>query len=337
MRPYTYSYGNDIYVQDESAIYEPGAAYHPGDRSSILEQIGNTPLLSVGKSFGISNDVRIYAKAEWFNPGGSVKDRAALSMILDAERSGALTKDKTIIDATSGNTGIAYAMIASFLGYRVTLAMPSNASEERKTTLHAYGARVILTDPLSGTDGAQQRVREIVAAEPGKYFYPDQYNNPANWLAHYRTTAVEIWEQSAHRVTHFVAGIGTGGTFVGTSRRLKKLNPEIRCASFQPDSPLHGIEGLKYLQTSIVPGIYDASVADERLEVSTDEAYETAKKLARNEGLFVGISSGAAMAASLKVAAKIEHGLIVTVFPDGGARYGSERFWKTPAFVNAPK
>ncbi len=331
----SYIYNNSYDRSNEPAVAEPTAGYRQGDRSSILMHIGNTPLLRVGRSFRKNENVEIYAKAEWFNPGGSVKDRAAFSMILDAERSGALTRDKTIIDATSGNTGIAYAMIGSVLGYGVMLALPSNAGRERKSILRVYGAEVILTDPLSGTDGAQQRVREIVAAEPGKYFYPDQYNNPANWLAHYRTTAVEIWEQSAQRVTHFVAGIGTGGTFVGTSRRLKKLNPEIQCISFQPDSPLHGIEGLKHLETSVIPGIYDASVADEQMKISTGEAYEMAKTLARDEGLFVGISSGAAMAASLKVAAKIDRGVIVTVFPDGGARYGSEHFWSEPAIVNA--
>ena len=221
-------------------------------------------------------------------------------------------------------------MIGSVLGYHVTLALPANASRERKAALHAYGAKIILTDPLSGTDGAQQLVKEIVAAEPEKYFYPDQYNNPANWIAHYRTTAAEIWEQSEHSVTHFVAGLGTTGTFIGTSRRLKELNPAIRCVSFQPDSPMHGLEGLKHLGTSTVPGIYDASVSDEGLTVSTEEAYELVKRLAREEGLFVGISSGAAMAASLKLALEIGSGVIVTVFPDSGARYVSELFGDEP-------
>ncbi len=297
-----------------------------GDRHSVLGNIGNTPLLKIRRIMPQNECVEIYAKAEWFNPGGSIKDRAALSMIMDAEKSGTLTRDKAVIDATSGNTGIAYAMIGSALGYRVVLALPSNASRERKNALFAYGAEIIFTDPLLGTDGAQQKVKEIVASEPDKYFYPDQYNNPANWRAHYRTTAVEIWEQSGHRVTHFVAGLGTSGTFVGTSRRLKEFNPSVECVSFQPDSPLHGLEGLKYLETSIVPGIYDPTLADDQLFVSTDEAYEMVRRLAREEGMFVGISSGAAMAASLKLASRIDSGVIVTVFPDSGSRYGTEHF-----------
>lgn len=304
---------------DDSEVLYAGA-------SSILDYIGNTPLLRITKPEGIREGVEIYAKAEWFNPGGSVKDRAALSMIREAERTGELTRDRIIIDATSGNTGIAYAMIGCVLGYRVELALPANASRERKTALRAYGAEVILTDPLEGTDGAQQKVKELVAARPGKYFYPDQYNNPANWLAHYRTTAPEMWEQSTHRITHFVAGLGTSGTFVGTSRRLKEFNSRIKCISFQPDSPLHGLEGLKHLSTSIVPGIYDDRIADDQLTVSTDEAYDMVRQLGREEGLFVGISSGAAMAACLKVASKVDRGVIVTVFPDSGARYGSEVF-----------
>lgn len=295
-------------------------------RHDLLDRIGHTPLLRVRKIESKAGAAVIYAKAEWFNPGGSVKDRAALRMLLEAERSGRLDGSKTIIDATSGNTGIAYAMIGSVLGYRVALALPANASRERKNALAAYGARIIATDPMSGTDGAQQIVKKIVAADPDKYFYPDQYNNDANWRAHYDTTALEIWEQSEHKVTHFVAGLGTTGTFIGTSRRLKELNPEIRCVSFQPDSPLHGLEGLKHLETSVVPGIYDESVADEQLTVSTEEAYTMTRRLAREEGLFAGISSGAAMAASLKLAARVGDGLIVTVFPDGGARYGAELF-----------
>lgn len=299
---------------------------HIHDRHSILGNIGNTPLLRIRKLSPANESVKVYAKAEWFNPGGSIKDRAALSMILEAERSGVLTKEKTIIDATSGNTGIAYAMIGSALGYKVALALPSNASRERKNALLAYGTEIIYTDPLAGTDGAQQRVREIVAAEPKMYFYPDQYNNPANWKAHYQTTAPEIWEQTDHRVTHFVAGLGTTGTFVGTSRRLREFNPSIVCVSFEPDTPLHGLEGLKHLETSIVPGIYDSTIADDELTVSTEEAYEMVKRLAREEGLFVGISSGAAMAASLKVASQLKSGIVVTVFPDSGARYGTEHF-----------
>lgn len=299
------------------------------DRNSILGNIGNTPLLRLGRIHAGEN-AEIYAKAEWFNPGGSVKDRAALWMLLEAERSGALTKDRTIIDATSGNTGIAYAMIGAALGYRVRLALPANASRERKQVLRAYGAELLLTDPLAGTDGAQRRVKEIVASEPGRYYYPDQYNNPANWRAHYYTTAREIWQQTNGRVTHFVAGLGTTGTFVGTGRRLKELAPAVSCISMEPDSPLHGLEGLKHLATALVPGIYDPTVADERVTVSTEEAYEMTRRLAREEGLYVGISSGAAMVAALSVAARVQSGVIVTVFPDGGTRYGSDRFWNEP-------
>ncbi len=294
------------------------------DAHSILAHIGNTPLIRIRKINPFDSFVEIFAKAEWFNPGGSVKDRAALNMIVEAERSGKLTREKTIIDATSGNTGIAYAMIGAALGYRVALALPANASRERKNALLAYGAEVILTDPLTGTDGAQQKVKELVADDPERYFYPDQYNNPANWKAHYRTTAPEIWDQTNHQVTHFVAGLGTTGTFVGTSRRLKEFDPSITCVSFQPDSPLHGLEGLKHLKTTMVPGIYDSGIADEQITVSTEEAYEMVSRLSREEGLFVGISSGAAMAASLRVASKLKSGLIVTIFPDSGARYGTE-------------
>jgi cysteine synthase B len=299
------------------------------DRNSILGNIGNTPLVRLGRIHAGEN-AEIYAKAEWLNPGGSVKDRAALWMLMEAERSGALTKDRTIIDATSGNTGIAYAMIGAALGYRVRLALPANASRERKQMLRAYGAELLLTDPLAGTDGAQRRVKEIVASEPGKYYYPDQYNNPANWRAHYHTTAREIWQQTGGRVTHFVAGLGTTGTFVGTSRRLKEFAPSVSCISMEPDSPLHGLEGLKHLATALVPGIYDPTVADERVTVSTEEAYEMTRRLAREEGLYVGISSGAAMVAALSVAARVPSGVIVTVFPDGGTRYGSDRFWNEP-------
>jgi cysteine synthase B len=280
--------------------------------------------------------VEVYVKAEWFNPGGSVKDRPALNMILAGERAGALTEEKTLIDATSGNTGIAYAMIGSALGYKVLLALPSNASIERQKILRAYGAELILTDPLEGTDGAQRVVKDLVRADPEKYFFPDQYDNPANWEAHYRTTAAEIIQQTGGRLTHFVAGLGTTGTFVGVSRRLKEHDPRIRCISFQPDSPLHGIEGLKHMATAIVPGIYDPHLADENFEVSTEEAYEMVKLLARQEGLFVGISSGAAMAVSLRLARELSgdcgtppgsSSVIVTVFPDGGEKYLSERPW----------
>ena len=306
------------------------------DPTSILSRIGNTPLVRIMNLTRDLEDVEIYAKAEWFNPGGSVKDRAALNMILAGERSGALTEDKTIIDATSGNTGIAYAMIVAALSHKVLLALPSNASIERQKILRAYGAELILTDPLEGTDGAQRTVKEIVKADPEKYFFPDQYNNPANWQAHYQTTGPEILQQTGKRLTHFVAGLGTSGTFMGVTRRLKAHDPGIRCISFQPDSPLHGLEGLKHMATAIVPGIYDSHLADENIEVSTEEAYEMTKRLAREEGLFVGISSGAAMAASLRLARELSEGgqspagsssMIVTVLPDGGEKYVSERFW----------
>ncbi len=291
----------------------------------ILGTIGNTPLLRFRTVPPGNPEVEIYAKAEWYNPGGSVKDRAALKMIRDAERTGELYPEKTIIDATSGNTGIAYAMIGSALGYRVEVVLPANASKERKQVLHAYGATIIETDPLAGTDGAQERVKEIVEAQPERYFYPDQYNNPANWRAHYETTAMEIWRQTNGTITSFVAGLGTSGTFIGTSRRLKELRPNIHCIDVQPDSPLHGLEGLKHLPTALVPGIYDAGIADLHRTIATEEAYAQVRRLAREEGLFVGLSSGAAMAACLQVAAELTSGVIVTVFPDGGARYG--HFW----------
>lgn len=294
---------------------------------SMLNRIGNTPLLRIDKiTEKINPNVEIYAKAEWYNPGGSVKDRAALNMILEGEKSGALHKGKTIVDATSGNTGIAYAFIAAVKGYKVKLALPSNASEERKKILKAYGVELIFTDPLEGTDGAQKIVKDIYEKNKELYFYPDQYNNPANWQAHTRT-ANEIWKQTGGRITHFVSGLGTTGTFVGTTKRLKQLNPEIVSVSFQPDEPLHGLEGLKHLPTAIVPGIYDESLSDKKLDVSTEESYEMVKRLLREEGLFVGISSGAAMAASLKLAHELETGLIVTVFPDDGQKYLSEKFW----------
>jgi S-sulfo-L-cysteine synthase (O-acetyl-L-serine-dependent) len=298
-----------------------------GVNDSILTWIGNTPLLRINKIVkGINSNVEIYAKAEWYKPGGCVKDRAALNMILEGERTGELKKGKTIIDATSGNTGISYALIAAVKGYKVKLALPSNASEERKKILKAYGVELILTDPLEGTDGAQRVANDIYENNKEIYFYPDQYNNPANWKAHTKT-ANEIWEQTKGRVTHFVSGLGTTGTFVGTSRRLKQLNPEIQSVSVQPDAPLHGLEGLKHLETAIVPGIYDESLSDKMIEVSTDESYEMVKKLLREEGLFVGISSGAAMAASLRLEKELESGVIVTVFPDDGQKYLSEKFW----------
>lgn len=293
----------------------------------VLSLIGNTPLLRLPKVGAAHRAVEIYAKAEWANPGGSVKDRPAMNIILEAERAGLMSKDKILIDSTSGNTGIAYAMICAARGYRVRLYMPSNVSVERKRILKAYGAEIVYTDPMEGSDGAIRRVREMAAENSGLYFYANQYDNPANWQAHYNTTAVEIFEQTEGRVTHFVAGLGTSGTFVGTSRRLKELNPKIRCWSFQPDSSFHGLEGLKHMPTAIVPGIYDPRVADENFEISTEDAYAMTLKLAREEGLLVGVSAGAAMVAALKVAKEIGQGVIVTIFPDSGDKYLSERFW----------
>ncbi len=296
---------------------------------SILDKIGNTPLIKIKKLSGnISPDVNIYAKAEWLNPGGSVKDRAALNMILEGERNGLLNHNKIILDATSGNTGIAYALIAAVKGYKVKLALPSNAGEERKKILSAYGTEIILTDPLEGTDGAQRVAKEIYENNREKYFYPDQYNNPANWHAHYKSTANEIWQQTKGKITHFVCGLGTTGTFTGTSRRLKELISEIQCIGFQPDSPLHGLEGLKHLPTANIPAIYDESLHDKILEISTEESYKMVKLLAREEGLFVGISSGAAMSASLKIANELDRGTVVTIFADGGIKYLSENIWE---------
>ena len=294
--------------------------------ASLLDLIGNTPLIKLANLVG-NPRVEIYGKAEWANPGGSVKDRPALNMILEGERTGALTRDKTIIDATSGNTGIAYAMIAAARGYRVKLCLPKNASEERKRILEAYGAELVLTDPLAGSDGAILAVREIVAADPDRYFYPDQYNNPANWRAHYETTGVEIFEQTGGRVTHFVAGLGTSGTFVGAGRRLRELKPEVKLISVQPDSPFHGLEGLKHMETAIVPGIYDSRLADEEIEVDTEEAHAMVKRLARREGWFVGVSSAANVVASMKVAERVDEGVIVTVLADDASKYLSEKFW----------
>jgi S-sulfo-L-cysteine synthase (O-acetyl-L-serine-dependent) len=293
----------------------------------VLSLIGNTPLLSLEKTGRPFPGIEILAKAEWANPGGSVKDRPALNIIREAERAGQMSKGKILIDSTSGNTGIAYAMICAARGYRVKLCLPSNASEERKRTLRAYGVEIVYTDPMEGSDGAIRRVRQMVAANPEFYFYANQYDNPANWRAHYQTTAPEIFEQTEGRVTHFVAGLGTSGTFVGTARRLKELNPKIRCVSFQPDSPFHGLEGMKHMATAIVPKIYDPKVADDDLAISTEDSHAMVRRLAREEGLLVGISAGAAMVAALEVAKEVKRGVIVTIFPDGGDKYLSERFW----------
>ena len=297
---------------------------------SVLEQIGNTPLLRlerVGREFP---NIEFYAKAEWFNPGGSVKDRPALSMIQAGLASGDLRAGKTIIDATSGNTGIAYAMIAAALGYPVKLCLPDSASIERQRILNAFGAELVITPGDEGTDGAIRRVKEIVASDPEKYFYPDQYGNPANWQAHYRGTANEIWEQTQKRITHFVAGLGTSGTFMGTTRRLKELNPAIRCVSLQPDASFHGLEGWKHMETALRPGIYDDTLADEDLSVGTEDAYGMVKRIAREEGLLVSPSAAAAFLGCLAVAKQIpgdQPGVVVTVFADSGTKYLSERFW----------
>jgi S-sulfo-L-cysteine synthase (O-acetyl-L-serine-dependent) len=297
---------------------------------AVLDLIGDTPLLRIERVAAHLPNVEILAKAEWCNPGGSVKDRPALSMIQTGLASGALTRGKTILDATSGNTGIAYAMIGAALGYPVKLFLPYSASQERKRILQAYGAELVMTPGDEGTDGAIRRVRELAAAEPEKYFYPDQYSNPANWQAHYRGTANEIWEQTRGRITHFVAALGTSGTFVGTTRRLKELNPEIRCVSLQPDGPWNGLEGWKHMPTALRPAIYDDTLADENLEVSTEEAYRMVKRLAREEGLLVSPSAAAALNGCLDVARRIPAGqqaVMVTIFADSAAKYLSERFW----------
>jgi len=309
--------------------------YSPGFRSSepggsILSRVGGTPLLHLQRMAQEFPNIEFLAKAEWFNPGGSVKDRPALRMVREGEGTGRLRPGMVILDATSGNTGISYAMIGASLGYRVKLALPANASPERKRILKSLGAELVLTNPAEGSDGAIRKAREIYAADSERYYYPDQYNNPANWRAHYEGTALEIWEETGGAITHFVATLGSSGTFVGTARRLKELNPTIRCISLQPDSPFHGLEGMKHMESSIVPGIYDPNVADANLPVSTEEAYRLVVRLSREEGLLVGISSGAALAGCMQVARalpKEEHALIVTIFPDSGDKYLSERFW----------
>jgi S-sulfo-L-cysteine synthase (O-acetyl-L-serine-dependent) len=295
--------------------------------ASVLDMIGRTPLVRLHQFERETPGVELYAKAEWQNPGGSVKDRAAARMILEGEASGALTHGRTILDATSGNTGIAYAMVGAALGYKVTLCLPENASPERKLILRALGAELVLTNPLESSDGAIREARRLYAAEPERYFYPDQYNNDANWRAHYDTTAPEIIEQTSGRLTHFVAGLGTSGTFIGTARRLRKHSPAVKLISFQPDSPFHGLEGLKHMDSAIVPGIYDPAVADADLRIGTERAYRMVRRLAREEGLLAGISSGAAVAAMLDVAKSLGSGVVVTIFPDGAEKYLNESFW----------
>ena len=299
---------------------------------NVTELVGNTPLLELPAIAAETPGVRILGKAEWRNPGGSVKDRPAMWMIRDGEKSGALTPEKTILDATSGNTGIAYAWIGAALGYKVKLCMPKNASEERKKILRAYGVDFVLTDPGEGSDGAIREARRLYEEDPGWYFYPDQYSNPANPRAHYESTAPEIWEQTEGEITHFVAGLGTSGTFVGTSTRLKELNPEIKVVSFEPDSPFHGLEGMKHMGSAIVPPIYDPMVADENRATPTEDAYAMVKRVAREEGILIGISAGAAVATALEVAHEIEAsgetGTVVTILCDGADKYLSESFWE---------
>jgi S-sulfo-L-cysteine synthase (O-acetyl-L-serine-dependent) len=302
-----------------------------------LERVGNTPLVRLQRISANAPGVQILGKGEWANPGGSVKDRPALNIVREAERSGQIGRGRTLLDATSGNTGIAYAMIGAARGFPVTLCMPSNVSLERKRILKAYGAEVVFTDPNDGSDGAIRKARELAASEPDKYFYADQYSNDANWRAHYHTTANEIWNQTEGRITHFVATMGTSGTFVGCTRRLRELKPKIKCISLQPDSPFHGLEGLKHMATAIVPKIYDPSLADEDHGISTEAAYAMLKRLAREEGLLVGISSGAAVVGALELAQRLENSgwiaengeaVIVTVLCDSADKYLSERLWE---------
>jgi cysteine synthase B len=297
---------------------------------SALDRVGNTPLLRLERIAESVPRLELLGKAEWYNPGGSVKDRAASNIIAQAERAGKLSPGKILLDSTSGNTGIAYAMIGAARGIPVTLCMPENVSPERKRILQAYGANILYTDPSDGSDGAIRVARELYAKHPDLYFYADQYSNDANWQAHYHGTGNEIWQQTEGRITHFVSMLGTSGTFMGTARRLKELNPHVRCISLQPDSPFHGIEGAKHMPTAIVPKIYDPSFADENLGIATEDAYRMTKRLAREEGLLVGISAGAAVAGSLQIAENLKKNqpaVIVTILCDSGDKYLSERFW----------
>jgi S-sulfo-L-cysteine synthase (O-acetyl-L-serine-dependent) len=297
-------------------------------RKSILDEIGHTPILRLTQlTDHLKPKVEVWAKLEMFNPGGSIKDRPALQMILDAEASGLLTPGKVILDSTSGNTGIAYAMIGVVKGYQVELVMPSSVSIERRYVIQSYGAKLILSDPLEGSDGAILMCRDILAADPERYYKPDQYNNPSNPKAHYLHTASEIWEQTQGRVTHFVATLGTSGTLIGTGRRLKELNPDVKIVAIEPPE-FHGVEGLKNMDVSIVPGIYDASVWDEKVQVETEDAYDAARRLTRELGLLVGQSCGAAMVGALKVAETLDEGVVVTLFPDSGEKYMSTPLWR---------
>jgi len=297
---------------------------------SVLDLVGNTPLIRLRRFERADGRVQLYAKAEWKNPGGSVKDRAAVAMVLDGERRGLLIPGRTILDATSGNTGIAYAMIGAARGYPVKLCMPENVTPERKRILRAYGAELVLTDPMEGSDGAIREVRRIYELDRERYYYPDQYSNPVNWQAHYNTTGPELMAQTDGAITHFVAGLGTSGTFMGTGRYLREHKPTVTLVSVQPETALHGLEGMKHMESAIVPAIYDATLADIDLRVGTEDSYILTRRLAIEEGLLVGISSGAALSASLKIASTIEDGLIVMIFSDGGEKYLSERFWEDP-------
>jgi len=326
---------NLLYMTSFVPIRSAGAAPHSSRESlgtSILDRIGNTPLLRLDELTREMPGIQILGKAEWANPGGSVKDRAASAIVKDAMARGLISPSQGLLDATSGNTGIAYAMLGAALGFPVTLAMPSNVSPERKRYLAAYGAEIVWTDPADGSDGAIRKARAMAAAEPGRYFYADQYSNENNWLSHYHTTANEIWAQTEGQLTHFVAGLGTSGTFVGTTRRLRELNPAIRCISMQPDSPFNGLEGLKHMASAIVPKIYDASLADQNIDLETERAYSMCLRLARRSGLLVGVSAGGAVAASLEIAER-EHkagreAVIVTILCDSAEKYMSERFWQ---------
>jgi len=312
----------------EVKMAHPAPVANYSIRRDFLSRVGNTPLLRLhGVTAHLRASVEVFAKAEWFNPGGSVKDRAALRMIEEGERAGDLTREKMILDATSGNTGISYAMIGSARGYRVRLCISSNATPERISILKAYGAELVFTDPAESSDGAIRMARKLYDESPDLYFYPDQYNNDANWRAHYDTTGRELYEQTGGCLTHFVAGLGTSGTFVGTGRRLKQHNRRIQLVSVEPDSGLHGLEGLKHMATAIIPGIYDPGLADRRLEVSTEDAYAMVRRLAREEGLLVGISSGAAAVGALRVASELRTGVVVAIFPDSGDKYLTHRFW----------
>ncbi|MFN7924073.1 MAG: cysteine synthase family protein [Bryobacteraceae bacterium] len=304
---------------------------YPYADTSVLSHIGNTPLLHLRKLSADLPGIEIYGKAEYFNPGGSVKDRPALNMILDGEKTGRLHSGRVILDATSGNTGIAYAMIGAARGYKVKLCLPQNASHERKQILRAYGAEIVFTDPGQGSDGAILRCREIYESDPDRYFYPDQYNNSANWKAHFETTAVEIMEQTGERLTHFLAGMGTSGTFMGVTRRLRRDLPHVSCISMQPATAFHGLEGLKHMPAAIIPGIYDETLADENVWVETEDAHAMVKRCAREEGVLVGISSGANLAAAHGLGRRLsdagERAAIVTVLCDGADKYLSDHFW----------